>query len=35
MSLPFNFKNYTWSKARNDLIAGATVAAIAVPQAMA
>jgi SulP family sulfate permease len=27
--------NYTWSAARNDLTAGATVAAIAVPQAMA
>ena len=35
MSLPFNFKNYSWDIARNDLIAGATVAAIAVPQAIA
>jgi SulP family sulfate permease len=35
MSNPFDFKNYTWSTARNDLIAGATVAAIAIPQAIA
>ena len=35
MSLPFDFKNYRWSTARNDLIAGATVAAIAIPQAIA
>jgi SulP family sulfate permease len=35
MSLPFDFKNYSWSTARNDLIAGATVAAIAIPQAIA
>ena len=31
----FDFKKYSWSIARNDLIAGATVAAIAVPQAIA
>lgn len=35
MSLPFNFKNYSWSAARSDLAAGATVAAIAIPQAIA
>jgi sulfate permease, SulP family len=35
MNLVRNFKIYSWSIARNDLIAGATVAAIAVPQAMA
>jgi hypothetical protein len=35
MSLPFNFKNYSWSAARGDLAAGATVAAIAIPQAIA
>jgi SulP family sulfate permease len=35
MSLPFNIKNYNWNTARNDLIAGATVAAIAIPQAIA
>jgi sulfate permease, SulP family len=35
MSLPFDLKNYSWSTARNDLIAGATVAAIAIPQAIA
>jgi SulP family sulfate permease len=32
MSLPFNYK---WDTARRDLVAGATVAAIAIPQAMA
>ena len=35
MSNPFDFKSYTWATARNDLIAGATVAAIAIPQAIA
>ena len=35
MSLNFDFKRYGWSTARNDLIAGATVAAIAIPQAIA
>src|SRR5580658_4686230 len=35
MSLRFNFKNYSWSAARSDLAAGATVAAIAIPQAIA
>jgi len=35
MRLSFGFENYGWNKARNDLIAGATVAAIAIPQAMA
>ena len=36
MSLPFNLSfNYKWDTARRDLVAGATVAAIAIPQAMA
>jgi sulfate permease, SulP family len=36
MSLPFNQRfNYTWKIARRDFVAGATVAAIAIPQAMA
>src|ERR1700693_471824 len=36
MSLPFNLRfNYKWDTARRDLVAGATVAAIAIPQAMA
>jgi sulfate permease, SulP family len=35
ITLAFNVKNYSWRIARNDLIAGATVAAIAVPQAIA
>jgi len=35
MSLPFGLKNYSWNTARNDLIAGATVSAIAIPQAIA
>src|ERR1700730_933784 len=36
MSLPFNLSfNYKWDVARRDLVAGATVAAIAIPQAMA
>jgi sulfate permease, SulP family len=36
MSLPFNPRfNYTWKIARRDFVAGATVAAIAIPQAMA
>ncbi len=35
MSLPLPLKNYSWATARNDLIAGATVAAIAIPQAIA
>jgi len=36
VSLPFNLSfNYKWDTARRDLVAGATVAAIAIPQAMA
>jgi SulP family sulfate permease len=36
MSLPFNLRfNYSADTARRDLVAGATVAAIAIPQAMA
>jgi sulfate permease, SulP family len=36
MSLPFRpHWNYNWDAARRDLVAGATVAAIAIPQAMA
>jgi len=35
MSLSFSFKNYSWSVAKRDLTAGATVAAIAIPQAIA
>jgi sulfate permease, SulP family len=35
MSASFNLKTYSWSAARSDLAAGATVAAIAVPQAIA
>jgi sulfate permease, SulP family len=36
MSSPINLRlNYSWDTARRDLIAGATVAAIAIPQAMA
>ncbi len=36
MSLPFNLSfSYKWDIARRDLVAGATVAAIAIPQAMA
>ncbi len=36
MSLPFKLPwNYSWDSARRDLVAGATVAAIAIPQAMA
>src|ERR1700734_609570 len=36
MSTPFNLSfNYDWAIARRDLVAGATVAAIAIPQAMA
>jgi len=35
MRLPVAFRTYSWRSARNDLIAGATVAAIAVPQAIA
>ena len=32
---PAGFRHYNWDTARRDLVAGATVAAIAVPQAMA
>jgi SulP family sulfate permease len=35
MSLSSDIRNYGWDKARNDLIAGTTVAAIAIPQAIA
>jgi SulP family sulfate permease len=35
MRLPVGLKHYGWNEARNDLIAGATVAAIALPQAIA
>ena len=36
MSLAINPSfNYTWDTARRDFVAGATVAAIAIPQAMA
>ena len=36
MSLPFNLRfDYSADTARRDLVAGATVAAIAIPQAMA
>ncbi len=35
MSLPFNLHNYSWDTGRRDFVAGATVAAIAIPQAMA
>src|SRR6202051_5162173 len=36
MSLPFNLSfDYKWDTARRDLVAGATVAAIAIPQEMA
>jgi SulP family sulfate permease len=36
MSSPFDIhSNYSWDIARRDFVAGATVAAIAIPQAMA
>jgi SulP family sulfate permease len=35
MSPPFSLPSYSWNTARSDLAAGATVAAIAIPQAIA
>ena len=35
MRLPNSVRSYRWSTARSDLVAGATVAAIAIPQAIA